>query len=109
MNTTQKSSKNIILRWLIVCLIPLLTIAYFLLNPADETIKHARLVRGAILACECVFLAKFVLFEVVSHHLKDEMKEKKQTTLLFIPLFIFALYICHFFRFILGQNHGRFV
>ena len=55
-------SKPILLRWLVVCLIPLATLLWFALNPPEDKTQH--LINGIILACEATFLFKFVLFDV---------------------------------------------
>lgn len=83
------------LYWLSICLIPLLSIAYILLNPAQTSSKH--LLHGVVLACECVFLFKFVLFKTISAHLQKQFLLKKQLMQLFVPLILLALYICHHF------------
>lgn len=41
-------SKPILLRWLVVCLIPLATLLWFALNPPEDKTQH--LINGIILA-----------------------------------------------------------
>ena len=74
-------SKPLIIRWLVVCLIPLATLAVFVVNPPEDEAQH--LINGIILACEATFLFKFILFETIKHHLKQEFDLKRQTMLLF--------------------------
>ncbi len=89
-------SPIMIRRWLIVCLLPLLTLAYFNFNPTALTPTNI-LLRGIILACESAFLLKYLLFAIISHHLKGEYTLKRQTSYLFFPLILLILYICHYF------------
>ncbi|MDO4640519.1 MAG: hypothetical protein Q4A84_02280 [Neisseria sp.] len=93
MNTA--SDTRVWQHWLIVCLIPLLTIAYFSVNPAQTPSKH--LLNGIILACECTFLFKYVLFKVLAAHLKKQTALKKRLQWLFIPLVLSIAYTCHYF------------
>ncbi len=88
-------SKNMLWRWLLVCLLPAATAAFFILKPAATPMQH--LINGIILACECAFLFKFVLFEAIGHHLRQEHALKRQTLLLMLPLLVLILYICHYF------------
>lgn len=81
--------------WLIVCLIPGLTIAYLAVNPAQAPSQH--LLNGIILACECTFLCKYVLFKVLTAHLKKQTALKKQLLWLFAPLALSITYACHYF------------
>lgn len=93
MQTT--TSKNMLLRWLIVCLVPLATIAaLFLSRPLSPV---GELIGGIILACEAAFLFKFVLFETIKHHLKHEHAFKRQTMWLFAPIVLLVLYLFHYF------------
>ena len=57
--------KILVIRWLIVCLIPLITLAIFVVNPPEAAAQH--LINGIILACEATFLFKFVLFDTIKH------------------------------------------
>ena len=57
--------KILVIRWLIVCLIPLITLAIFVVNPPGDEAQH--LINGIILACEATFLFKFVLFDTIKH------------------------------------------
>ena len=85
----------ILLRWLAVCLIPLATLLAFALFPPEDHTQY--LINGIILACEATFLSKFVLFETVKHHLKQEHALKRQTALLFLPLLALIAYLFHYF------------
>jgi putative membrane protein len=58
-------SKPLIICWLAVCLIPLITLAIFVINPPEDAAQH--LINGIILACEATFLFKFVLFDTIKH------------------------------------------
>ena len=58
-------------RWLLVCLLPLFTAVYFHFFPATPG-SSGFLINGIILACECAFLFKYVLFALITHHLKGE-------------------------------------
>lgn len=46
-------SRNLLVRWLVVCLIPLATLAVFVANPPEDKPQH--LINGIILACEATF------------------------------------------------------
>ena len=87
--------KILIIRWLIVCLIPLITLAIFVVNAPEDAAQH--LINGIILACEATFLFKFILFETIKHHLKQEFDLKRQTMLLFIPIILLIVYLFHYF------------
>ena len=87
--------RNLLVRWLVVCLIPLATLAVFASNPPEDAAQH--LINGIILACEATFLFKFVLFETIKHHLKQEFNLKRQTMLLFIPIILLIVYLFHYF------------
>ena len=76
--------KILIIRWLIVCLIPLITLAIFAVNPPKDAAQH--LINGIILA-----------FETIKHHLKQEFDLKRQTMLLFIPIILLIVYLFHYF------------
>ncbi|MBG8589148.1 hypothetical protein ELQ21_03945 [Neisseria meningitidis] len=88
-------SRNLLVRWLVVCLIPLATLAVFAANPPEDKPQH--LINGIILACEATFLFKFVLFDTIKHHLKQEFDLKRQTMLLFIPIVLLVVYLFHYF------------
>lgn len=88
-------SKPFIIRWLAVCLIPLATLAVFAVNPPEDAAQH--LINGIILACEATFLFKFVLFDTIKHHLKQEFDLKRQIMLLFIPIVLLIVYLFHYF------------
>lgn len=88
-------SKNLLIRWLAVCLIPLATLAFFAVNPPEDKPQH--LINGIILACEATFLFKFVLFDTIKHHLKQEFDLKRKTMLMFVPIALLIVYIFHYF------------
>ncbi|HFB2493317.1 TPA: hypothetical protein ACE6J7_001058 [Neisseria gonorrhoeae] len=88
-------SRNLLVRWLAVCLIPLATLAVFAANPSEDKPQH--LINGIILACEATFLFKFVLFETIKHHLKQGFDLKRQTMFLFIPIVLLVVYLFHYF------------
>ena len=54
--------------WLAVCLLPLLLALWFALNPAHDATGY--LLHGVVMCCACVFLLKYVLFALVSAHLR---------------------------------------
>ncbi|WP_373740538.1 hypothetical protein [Neisseria sp.] len=91
----MNSNPNMKLRWLVICLIPLVSIAAFTLMPPEDKAQY--MINGIILACEATFLFKFVLFETIKHHLKDEPEWKRQTLLLFIPIFLLIGYTVYYF------------
>lgn len=88
--------KPLLIRWLLVCLLPLFTIAYFIFNPAEQGSTRF-LINGIILACECAFLFKYILFALIGHHLRGEHAHKQHTAWQFTPLILFIAYICHYF------------
>ncbi|MDO5059843.1 MAG: hypothetical protein Q4D82_07850 [Neisseria sp.] len=88
--------KTFLIRAAAVCLIPLLTALYFALNPAERGSTQF-LVNGIILACECAFLFKFILFACIGHHLRGEQREKKLTAWLFLPIVLLIAYIVYYF------------
>lgn len=89
------SDSRIWVRWLIVCLIPLATRLSFAVFPPEDHTQY--LINGIILACEATFLFKFVLFDVIKHHLRQESELKKQMLLLFVPIVILIVYLFHYF------------
>ncbi|PSJ81450.1 hypothetical protein [Neisseria iguanae] len=91
----MNDSKGLLIRWLIVCLIPLITMLAFALIPPHDHMQY--LINGIILACEATFLFKFVLFGVIKHHLKQESELKRKTMLLFVPIFLLIIYLVHYF------------
>ena len=97
-------SKPILLRWLVVCLIPLATLLWFALNPPEDKTQH--LINGIILACEATFLFKFVLFDVIKHHLKQEPELKRQSIWMFIPDYFADCLFIPLFRRILMFSDG---
>ncbi|MFD1245595.1 hypothetical protein [Paralysiella testudinis] len=95
MTTNTLRRKNLTLRWLLVCLLPAATIAFFLLNPPASPLRH--LINGIVLVCEAVFLLKWVLFEAIGHHLKQEHALKRQTLWLLLPISLLAAYCVFYF------------
>ncbi|QEY23357.1 hypothetical protein [Neisseria animalis] len=89
-------SHSLLVRWLIVCLIPLATLLFFhLFPPHNDPTQY--LINGIIFACEATFLFKFVLFEVIKHHLKQEPELKRKTAWLFAPIVLLIVYLFHYF------------
>ena len=95
MTTNTLRRKNLTLRWLLVCLLPAATIVFFLLNPPATPLRH--LINGIVLACEAVFLLKWVQFEAIGHHLKQEHALKRQTLWLLLPISLLAAYCVFYF------------
>lgn len=91
------SKPNFILRWIIICLIPIATIIYISCCTTDNTAKVDRLIYGIILACEAVFLFKWVLFETILHHLRKEYALKRKTIYLFFPIILLTIYCIIYF------------
>lgn len=91
----MNSNPNMKLRWLIICLIPLVSIAAFALIPPRDKAQY--MINGIILACEATFLFKFVLFETIKYHLKNELEWKRQTLFLFIPIILLIAYTIYYF------------
>ncbi|MBQ9601098.1 MAG: hypothetical protein IJR46_03715 [Neisseriaceae bacterium] len=89
-------NKKDLIRWLIVLIIPAITIIYFHLIPAKDSTEH--LINGIILACEATFLFKFILFAIIGHHLRGEHQEKKRQYFLFIPIILLILYTIYYFQ-----------
>ncbi|MCP1659541.1 hypothetical protein [Neisseria perflava] len=88
-------SKHLLIRWLIVCLIPLITLlAFVVFPPADHT---QYLINGIILACEATFLFKFVLFDVIKFHLKQDGVMRRKTAWQFAPIVVLIVYLFHYF------------
>ncbi|WP_323175979.1 hypothetical protein [Neisseria cinerea] len=76
-------------------MIPLATLSVFAANPPKDAALH--LINGIILACEATFLFKFILFETIKHHLKQEFDLKRQTIMLFFPCILLFVYLFHYF------------
>ncbi len=91
----MNDSKGLLIRWLIVCLMPIITMLAFVLIPPPDHTQY--LINGIILACEATFLFKFVLFDVIKHHLKGEFELKRKTMLLFIPIVLLIIYLVYYF------------
>ncbi|MDO4997798.1 MAG: hypothetical protein Q4E16_04045 [Neisseria sp.] len=89
-------NKTLLIRALVVCLLPLFTAIFFALNPAEAG-SSTFLIYGIILACECAFLFKWIVFAIIAHHLRGEHTLKLQTAWLFIPLILLAVYIAYYF------------
>lgn len=83
------------LRLAAVTLLPAASALWFHLRPAAN--RTGFLIDGIIMACLCTFLFKYILFACISHRLRGEKRLQKQTALLFLPLALFALYICRYF------------
>lgn len=62
--------------WLAVCLLPLLLALWFALNPAHDATGY--LLHGVVMCCACVFLLKYVLFALVSAHLRQDAAAKRR-------------------------------
>ncbi|MCF7521690.1 hypothetical protein L4G92_06465 [Neisseria sp. ZJ106] len=88
-------SQKLWLRWLIVCLIPLLTLLVFALFPPPDQTQY--FINGIILACEATFLFKFVLFGVIHCHLRQDFALKRKNMLLFIPIIALIVYLFHYY------------
>lgn len=88
-------SKNLLVKWLIVCLIPLITLLAFAIFPPHDHTQY--LINGIILACEATFLFKFVLFDTIKHHLRQDPVAKRKTMLLFVPILLLIVYLFHYF------------
>lgn len=89
-------SKQFLIRWTIVLLIPVVTLFCFAVFPAKDATDH--LINGIILACEATFLFKFVLFAVIGHHLRQEPQQKKQAYWLFLPIILLISYLVYYFQ-----------
>ena len=103
-NKTGRASANIralpatapvLLRLAAVTLLPAAAALWFHLRPAAN--RTGFLIDGIIMACLCTFLFKYILFACIGHRLRGEKRLQKQTALLFLPLALFALYICRYF------------
>ena len=70
--------------WLAVCLLPLLLALWFVLN-------------GVVMCCACVFLLKYVLFALVSAHLRQDAAAKRRALLQLLPLAVFGGYVAYYF------------
>ena len=89
-------SKPILLRWLAV--LPDSARHPFVGLPSTHPkTKTQHLINGIILACEATFLFKFVLFDVIKHHLKQEPELKRQSIWMFIPIVLLIVYLFHYF------------
>ncbi|MGF6147333.1 Uncharacterised protein [Kingella potus] len=93
--TNPSRPSPIPLRLAAVTLLPLLCALWFYFRPAAN--RTGFLIDGIIMACLCTFLFKYILFACIGHHLRGEMRLKRQTALLFLPLALFAAYICRYF------------
>ena len=77
--------------WLAVCLLPLLLALWFALNPAHDATGY--LLHGVVMCCACVFLLKYVLFALVSAHLRQDAAAKRRALLQLLPLAVFGGYV----------------
>ena len=66
-------------------------------NAAARKCQSARSPQPRTLACECAFLFKYVLFALITHHLKGEFAYRRQTALLFLPLILLVVYTFYYF------------
>lgn len=83
------------IRWTVVILVPALTLLYLALSPAQSPQQH--LIHGIVLACEAVFLFKFVLFALIGHHLRQEKRQQRQTCWLLLPVAALIGYTVYYF------------
>ena len=81
--------------WLAVCLLPLLLALWFALNPARDATGY--LLHGVVMCCACVFLLKYVLFALVSAHLRQDAAAKQRALLQLLPLAAFGGYVAYYF------------
>ncbi|OAM26096.1 MULTISPECIES: hypothetical protein [Eikenella] len=81
--------------WLAVCLLPLLLALWFALNPAADATGYLQ--NGVIMCCACVFLLKYVLFALVSAHLRQDVPAKRRALLQLLPLAAFSGYVAYYF------------
>lgn len=84
-----------LIRWLAVCLIPLILLIWFTLNPAATPKDH--LINGIIMACAAVFLFKMILFAFIGAHLRQNAAAKKQALWQMLPPIFFGIYIAYYF------------
>lgn len=82
-------------RWLAVCLIPLILLIWFIIFPAANPRDH--LINGIIMACAAVFLFKMVLFAYIGSHLRQDRTAKKHALLQMLPPVLFGVYIAYYF------------
>lgn len=81
--------------WLAVCLLPLLLVGWFAWRPAADATGY--LLNGVIMCCACVFLLKYVLFALVSAHLRQDAAAKRRTLRQLLPLAVFSAYVAYYF------------
>lgn len=89
-------NKTLLIKTLIVCLLPVATVLFFS-TQSTEVGSLSHLINGIIMACECVFLLKWIIFAMIAHHLRGEHALKTQTAWLLLPLMVFAGYIVFYF------------
>ena len=66
-----------------------------LLNPAHDATGY--LLNGVVMCCACVFLLKYVLFALVSAHLRQDAAAKRRALLQLLPLAAFGGYVAYYF------------
>ncbi|MBH5328839.1 hypothetical protein H9Q10_04055 [Eikenella sp. S3360] len=81
--------------WLAVCLVPLLLALWFALNPATDATGY--LLNGVVMSCAGVFLLKYVLFALVSAHLRQDVPAKRRALWQLLPLLAFGGYVAYYF------------
>lgn len=87
-------NRSYLIKWIIIISIPTLT-ALLLAWRNDTGLAH--LIGGIILACEAAFLFKFVVFEIIKHHLRNEINARNHSSLLLIPIVFLIVYIAYYF------------
>lgn len=84
------------IRWLGVCLVPMMLGMWFQISPAKDATDY--LINGIILACANVFLFKWVLFAYIGARLKQDNATQRQALWQFVPLVLFAVAIVGYFQ-----------
>lgn len=85
-----------IIRWLGVCLIPLIFIIWFQAAPAKDATDY--LINGIILACADVFLLKWVLFAYIGARLRKDSTSQYHALWQFMPLIGWMIYLVWYFQ-----------
>ena len=52
---------------------------------------------GVVMCCACVFLLKYVLFALVSAHLRQDAAAEQRALLQLLPLAVFGGYVAYYF------------
>ena len=55
------------------------------------------MLHGVVMCCACVFLLKYVLFALVSAHLRQDAAAKRRALLQLLPLAVFGGYVAYYF------------